>query len=253
MDTPYIFGPMLPYKGDKFKHKPQGDNSRGYTAVFPTFTLQRLSGYTISMKYCLDTNIFFSFEIGVDLGKNPHEVMDLLTKAQANTPTLTYLMTPGIVAEMETMFEPKDKPALHAFLSKVSIKTPPLGEMSVPAMVFDQFITEGRKRSSDGLHIADEILVKAIEAAHARPLSSRIEIQKSLQQPKESLRSRYRNATRTGYLDSSADFGLIMLALNEKATLITADEGVALWGQKLGVVEMSGAVFGHAIRQAAGL
>ena len=205
------------------------------------------------MKFCLDTNIFFSFEIGVDLGKNPLEVMDLLSKAQTNTPSIVYLMTPAIVAEMESMFEVKDKAALHSFLPKVSIKTPPLGEMTIPAMVFDQFISEGRKRSGDGLHIADETLIRAVESAHNKPLASRIDIQKSLQQPKESLRSRYRNATRTGYLDSSADFGLIMLALQEKATLITADEGVALWGQKLGVVEMSGAVFGHAIRQAAGL
>ncbi|MEI6327061.1 MAG: RNA ligase partner protein [Candidatus Roizmanbacteria bacterium] len=204
------------------------------------------------MKYCIDTNIFFSFEIGIDLGKNPLEVMGFLSKARAASPTITYLMTPSIVAEMETMFEIKDKAALHSFLSNVSIKTPPLGEMTVPAMVFDQFISEGRKRSGEGLHIADETLVRAVEAAHAKPALSRIDIQKSLQQPKESLRSRYRNATRTGYLDSSADFGLIMLALHENATLITADEGVALWGQKLGVGEMSGAVFGHAIRQAAG-
>ncbi len=205
------------------------------------------------MKFCLDTNIFFSFEIGIDLGKNPLEVMDTLSIAQKKTPTLMYLMTPAIVAEMESMFEPKEKTTLHTFLPKVSVKTPPLGEMTVPAMVFDQFISEGRKRSGDGLHIADEILVRAVEQAHSKPLPSRIEIQKSLQQPKESLRARYRNATRAGYLDSTADFGLIMLALYEKATLITADEGVALWGQKLGVVEMSGSVFGHAIRQAAEL
>ena len=84
-----------------------------------------------------------------------------------------------------------------------------------------------------------------------QPPQSRMEWQKSLQQPKETMRARYRNATRTGYLDSLADLQLILLAVEQGATLVTEDEGVRTWGRLLGATEMTGAVFGKSITQVA--
>jgi predicted DNA-binding protein (UPF0278 family) len=77
----------------------------------------------------------------------------------------------------------------------------------------------------------------------------KVEFQKSLQPIKETLRLRYRNATRTGFIDSLADLDILFLCKETDALLISADEGVVLWGRKLGVKEMSLSVFGETIKK----
>ena len=59
----------------------------------------------------------------------------------------------------------------------------------------------------------------------------------------KNFRNRYRNATRTGFLDSVADLDLIVLAVEQGAFLISTDEGVLSWGRHFGVKEMPSLVF----------
>ena len=59
----------------------------------------------------------------------------------------------------------------------------------------------------------------------------------------KNFRNRYRNATRTGFLDSVADLDLIVLAFEQEAFLVSSDEGVLKWGRIFGVKEMPSEVF----------
>jgi RNA ligase partner protein len=201
------------------------------------------------MKYAIDTNIFFSFQKGINLGAGPFEVMDALEGA-IQRKGAEFCMPPEIAEELLTMFEKKDLARAQQFLARITVQSPQLSRMTIPASVFAQYISEGRRRSLDGLHVAEEILEKTTQSSMGQPPQSRMEWQKSLQQPKETMRARYRNATRTGYLDSLADLQLILLAVEQGATLVTEDEGVRTWGRLLGAAEMTGAVFGKSITQA---
>jgi predicted DNA-binding protein (UPF0278 family) len=65
----------------------------------------------------------------------------------------------------------------------------------------------------------------------------------------KTFRDRYRNATRTGFLDSKADFELIMLAKETDGYLISTDVGVIKWGRIMGVKEMDSSAFGKMIQE----
>ena len=56
-------------------------------------------------------------------------------------------------------------------------------------------------------------------------------------------RDRYRNATRTGFLDSVADLDLIVLSKEVDGFLVTSDEGVLSWGRTFGIKEMPASIF----------
>ena len=51
-------------------------------------------------------------------------------------------------------------------------------------------------------------------------------------------RERYRNATRTGFIDSLADFECIALAKTLDGYLVSTDEGLLSWGRKFGIKEI---------------
>jgi predicted DNA-binding protein (UPF0278 family) len=89
-----------------------------------------------------------------------------------------------------------------------------------------------------GQHIGAELIERAALLHAGAPKLGRVEFQKSLQPLKESFRERYRNATRTGILDSLADVDLILLALEIDAYVVSADEGIVTWARKLGAKEI---------------
>ena len=59
----------------------------------------------------------------------------------------------------------------------------------------------------------------------------------------KNFRDRYRNATRTGFLDSVADLDLIVLSKEINGFLVTSDDGVLSWGRIFGIKEMPASVF----------
>ncbi|VAX34129.1 hypothetical protein MNBD_NITROSPIRAE03-1113 [hydrothermal vent metagenome] len=51
----------------------------------------------------------------------------------------------------------------------------------------------------------------------------------------QELRRKYREALREGIIDSKEDVDLILLARELDALLVTADQGVIKWAEKLGI------------------
>ncbi len=51
----------------------------------------------------------------------------------------------------------------------------------------------------------------------------------------QDLRRKYRDALREGIIDSKEDVDLLLLAMELDALLITADQGLITWAEKLGV------------------
>ncbi|OGK19427.1 RNA ligase partner protein [Candidatus Roizmanbacteria bacterium RIFCSPLOWO2_12_FULL_40_12] len=199
-------------------------------------------------KYVLDTNLFFNMAPGLGLGKKTEEVMKKATtamKTMVKEKKAEFFMPPRVVDELMSFFDDKSQAFLKDFLSVIAVKSPHVSSVEFPAAVFYNLISDIRDRSYKGLTIAEEELKKAAKGlAGSQVKDSKQDFEKAVGAHVKTLRDRYRNATRTGFLDSVADLDLIVLAKEQDAYLVSSDEGVIKWGRIFGIREMDATVFG---------
>lgn len=202
-------------------------------------------------KYVLDTNLFFNMEPGLGIGKKTEEVVVTATatmKKLKETGNVEFYMPPRIVDEFLSFFEDKEQPFLKAFLAEISVKSPDLHKVQFPAEVFYKIVEDVRGRSYRGLTIGEEELKKTAQQLMGKPRLEGKEYEIKIGQFVKTLRDRYRQATRTGFLDSLADLDIIVLAKELDAYLVSTDEGVINWGRIFGVKEVSAQVFGQRLQ-----
>lgn len=205
--------------------------------------------YTRGMeKYILDTNLFFNMEPGLGLGKKTEDVVVAVTKAVKklkNEKKGEVFMPPSIIKEFLSFFDDKEQAFLKDFLAVVTAKSPNMAGVEFHADIFYKLVNDIRDRSYKGLAIAEDELKRiAKEQLGADAPSSKQDFEKTVGRHIKTLRDRYRNATRTGFLDSVADLDLIVLAKEQDAHLVSTDEGVIAWGRSFGIKEMDATVFG---------
>lgn len=193
-------------------------------------------------KYILDTNLFFNMEAGLSLGDKTEEavrkVTDFAQKLKKNGGGV-FLMPPRVVEEFLSFFADKKQVFLQDFLASLSIKSPDISKINFSAQVFYQLVQDIRERSYRGLSIGEEEIEKAAKNSLGKQKDlEKKDFQIGLGEFIKKFRQRYRNATRTGFLDSLADLDLIVLAKEQDGIIITTDEGVIKWGRIFGVKEM---------------
>ena len=200
--------------------------------------------------YIVDTNILFNMEANMGLGPTTQEILQNLVKILplANKKEEELLMPPAIVQEIESFFDNQDDALLNTFLGFVTVRSPSYHDIAVSGDIFYDLIEDYRLRAYRGMKVSEEEIVKTAETFMGKEVLPQKEFQKSVGKIISSLRDRYRNATRTGTIDSQADFDLIMLAKESGGNLVTTDEGIITWSRKIGVTEMSAQVFGKKMR-----
>ena len=187
--------------------------------------------------FVLDTNLLFNMEADSGLGKNSKEVMLSLYEygLKLGGNHIQFYMPPTIVDEVLT-FLPETDENLKKLLSVVQVKSPEISDIKFSAKVFYTLVQDIRDRSYRGLNIAEEELNNAVKEMSGKQLGH-IEHQKEIGQHITKLRERYRNATRTKFLDSIADLDIIVLAQELDASVVSADEGIMVWARIFGVKE----------------
>ncbi len=109
------------------------------------------------------------------------------------------------------------------FELRVHIRSPRKHALQIPAYILYEFIEEVRHRMDRGLRIAEEHARLGLDTdTDAGALIAR-------------LRERYREVLRRGIIDSREDADVLLLAFELDATLVTADEGLRTWADKVGV------------------
>jgi RNA ligase partner protein len=202
------------------------------------------------LAYVLDTNLFFNMEPGLAVGKTTEDVLIKVTQGMKRLKVeknALFFMPPRIVEEFLGFFEQPRPSYVDDFLKEVTIKSPDINHITFSAAVFYQLVEDIRKRSLRGLQIAQEEVEKGAQATIGIKALGKSELEMRLATPIRSLRDRYRQATRTGFLDSVADLDLITLAKEKDAMLVSTDEGVLNWGRTFGVKEMHAQIFGKMI------
>lgn len=203
--------------------------------------------------YILDTNLFFNMEAGLGLGNKTEEVVTTITKGiqnLSNAKKAQFFVPPKIVEEFLSFFEDKEQPFLQDFLKVVSVKSPQIHDITIPAAIFYQIVDDIRTRSYRGLTIGDESIQQAGKTMAGRQFPQKKDFELAIGPVTKNFRDRYRQATRFGFLDSLADLDLIMLAKEQDGMLVSADEGVIRWGRTFGIKEISLPVFGTIIKEA---
>ena len=190
-------------------------------------------------------------EEGMGLGSKTEEVIRNMTKAIKKLKELEqgiFYMPPLIVEELLSFFDNKQQDFLKEYLSAIVIKSPSVDDKNFPARFFYQIVEDVRNRSYRGLRVGEEEIIKAGRTMQGKVDLSKKEFEITLGEVTRKYRERYRQATRTGFLDSVADLDLIVLAKATDGYLVSTDEGVVAWGRTFGVKEMPVSVFGARIK-----
>ncbi|MDO8554268.1 MAG: RNA ligase partner protein [Candidatus Micrarchaeota archaeon] len=175
----------------------------------------------LTRRFVLDTSLFVNPHAREKFGKTPplavKSFIKMISKLDAEfyMPSLIFMELKNFIGEkISSEFE------LH-----IKKRAPNIYALYLPAAVLHDFIEDVRGRMNKGLRLAEEY------AQDNKP-ENNVKLQK--------LREKYRDAVRAGLLDSKEDFELVMLAKELEATLVSSDEGVLKFANKVGCEWLNG-------------
>ncbi len=108
------------------------------------------------------------------------------------------------------------------------VRNPDLYNLQVPAAIFHAFIHKLRQRVNKGLQVAE----KAIE-------------RDNLPENIHWVRQHYREALRSGILDSTEDLEVVLMAREIQGVILTEDQGICSMGSDLGLEVFNALDFVH--------
>jgi len=170
-------------------------------------------------KVVLDTSLFVNPDVRSSLGATPAEAFEAFIFLASHTVDLEFYMPPSIFEELLHFVEKENLPG--DLLVILHQKPPKKHDLKCPAFLLYELIEDMRERVNKGLRLAE----KAVRSAeHKKP-----------DEIVQDLRKKYREALREGIIDSKEDVDLMLLAMELDALLITADQGLIRWAEKLGI------------------
>ncbi len=167
----------------------------------------------------LDTSLFVNPEVRKHLGNTPTEALEAFLFLAAQIHILEFYMPPSIFEELMHFID--QNRVSEDLLLILHQKPPKKHELKIPAFILYELIEDIRERVNKGLRIA-ETAVKSLERKDPTKII-------------HDLRCKYREALREGIIDSKEDVDLLLLALELDAILVTADQGLIKWAEKLGI------------------
>lgn len=195
------------------------------------------------INYVLDTNFFVNLQRSLDLGKTKEEVLEKfvsLVEKSVKAGSVEFLTTPDTLKEISSFFD-KDTFFVDRLMGVITIASPSYSELHLDATLFYDLVQEIGIRLYRGLRAAEQPVKDALQQQG--------EVSRGAEQTIiGSLRERYRRATREGFLDSTTDLGLILLAKERNATLVTSDNGLLAWARKFGCKEITPEMFSQKIK-----
>lgn len=170
-------------------------------------------------KIVIDTSVFINPDVRESFGKNSEEAINEFLKTVKKTKNFEFYMPTSVHKEL--MYFLEENKISKDFYYLIRIKSPDKHRISCPAIFFYELVEEMRVRINKGLRVAES----AVEGVSKKGLEETI----------RDLRKKYREALREGIIDSKEDVDLIFLSLELKATLVTGDQGLIRWADKLGI------------------
>ncbi|HXX56800.1 MAG TPA: RNA ligase partner protein [Thermodesulfovibrionales bacterium] len=171
------------------------------------------------LKVVLDTSLFVNPDVRTGLGSTPTEALETFLFLAAQIHILDFYMPPSVFGELLHFVEQARIPG--DLLVVLHQKPPKKHELKCPAFLLYELIEDIRERVNKGLRVAES----AVRSAEKKKPDEVV----------QDLRRKYREALREGIIDSKEDVDLLLLAMELDALLITADQGLIKWAEKLGI------------------
>ena len=175
----------------------------------------------VKRRFVIDTSLFVNPHARERFGKTPSLAVKGFVKIIKKR-DLEFFIPPSIFRELKNFISEKEANELEIQVKK---RAPNMYNMHLPAAVMNDFIEDVRTRLNKGLRLAEEY------AQNNHP-DNDAKLKK--------LREKYRDAMRTGLVDSREDFELLLLAKELDATLVSSDEGVLKFADKIGCEWING-------------
>lgn len=170
--------------------------------------------------FVLDTSLFTNPDIYSQFERDQLGAIENFITLASHSRAQFYMPT-SVYEEFNKMVELGSlKPR---FELTVRIRSPRRFNLMVPAEFLYEFIEEVRYRINKGLRIAEEHTKEAGKLT-----------QEDVGRLINRLREKYREALRTGIIDSKEDLDVLLLAYELDAILVSGDEGLRSWADKVG-------------------
>ncbi len=169
--------------------------------------------------FVIDTSIFSNPDVYITFGRTPTTALKNFLKLIKKLESPNFYMPPSIYQELMD-FVDIDK--IPEDLQVIIFQKPPMKyEMNIPAFLLYELIEDVRHRIDKGLRVAEQAVRKVVNENEPDTINN--------------LRRKYRSALREGIIDSKEDVDLILLARELDGILVTADNGIMTWADKLGI------------------
>ncbi len=176
-------------------------------------------------KFIIDTSLFVNPAARASFGKTPDAAAKKFIEIIDRKKDLHIYIPPAIFKEISNFLTKENASRLELSIRK---RAPNKYAVYLPAAVFYDFIDDVRYRIDKGLRLAEQF-AKDNEPDNEPKLRK--------------LRSKYRESLRTGIVDSKEDFELLILAKELECTIVTSDEGVIRFADKIGCEWLNAANF----------
>ncbi|MHA2365896.1 MAG: RNA ligase partner protein [Candidatus Hodarchaeales archaeon] len=173
----------------------------------------------------LDTSVFSDPQSRKWLGDDIQSAIKNFIKLASDAKDIEFYMPRSIRDELQKLIG-ENIPYLENI---VYVKSPAIFELTIPAGIFYEFLDDLRSRIDRGLRVSEKLI------RHNQTLTIDDRIRK--------LREGYRTAFRKGIVDSKEDFEVILLAKQINAMIVTADQGLLKYADKLGISIMDAHLF----------
>lgn len=172
------------------------------------------------LRLVLDTSVLTNPDASRQWGPSAEAALrGFVPAARAAQPRCEVYMPPSVLAELRTFLGSAEP--LEELELVVQMRAPNRYEIPVPGFLLYELIEDIRGRIDRGLRVAET----AVREAHPE----------NVEQSITRLRERYRDALRSGLLDSREDVDLILLAKELSAALVSCDRAVVRWAERLGI------------------
>ncbi|MEN3033939.1 MAG: RNA ligase partner protein [Aquificaceae bacterium] len=172
------------------------------------------------LKAVVDTSIFTNPDIYSIFGSSPRRATEVFLELAISS-DVEFFMPASVYSEFLKVAD--IEPIKSKFETIVRIRSPFRYKIQLPAQLLYEYIEEMRIRINRGLRIAEEHLRDACKFPEdGARLTNR-------------LREKYREALRTGIIDSKEDLDVILLSFEIDALLLSADEGLRKFAERLGI------------------
>lgn len=186
------------------------------------------------MRLVLDTSLFVNPACAQAFGPFPTAAFAAFLELAKDSQGVECCMPPSIYAELMHFVEEQKIP--KSLLLVLNTKPPRKHETKIPGIFIYELVETMRDRVDRGLRLAERHVREALHMEPPPKVSDHGS--KAVRADAEAiarLRESYRRIMREGLLDSRADVDLLLLAYELDATLVSADQGVIDWAEKLGI------------------